>query len=142
MNVWIRKTRKRTTCACGCGKAILNGEFQVVCQWYMKLKSGRVWQKRKSYKPQHGIDQGIAEVEKRVVVETRGWGSRPRVPDTDKPARFAILRRRGAVVQRIKREVEMQDGERSMDRIIHLGEMLNKLRDEIEPLGGVPKSWL
>ena len=141
MNVWIRRTRKKTVCA-HCGKSILNGEYQVVCQWYMKLKSNRTWQKRKSFHPQCWIEQGIAEVEKRPVVETRGWGSRPRVPDADKPARFAILRRRASVVQRIKKEVEKPDEEKDIDRIIHLGELLNKLKDEIEPLGGVPKSWL
>ena len=141
LSVWIRKTRRQGTCVCGCGEKILNGEYQVVCQHYMKLRSGKTWWKRRIFKPQHWIDQAIAELEKRPVVETRG---RKKLPMTDdsRAARTAILRRRGSVLQRIRREVEGPKEEQDIDNIVHLGGMLNKLKEEIEPYGGVPKSWM
>ena len=137
MNVWIRKTRKKVPCACNCGGIILKGSFQVVCQHYMKLKGGRTWWFRRSFIPEHWIAQGIAEVEKIPVVETRGK-KKMHITDADRDARTAILRKRGSVVQRIK---NVMDNGGDVSTLIHLGELINKLKDEIEPLGGVPKSW-
>ena len=106
----------------------------------MKLRSGRVWWKRRSFHPQCWIDQAVAELEKRVVVETRGR-KKLEMTDATREARTAILRRRGSVVQRIRREVGNGGGEPNTDNIIHLGGLLNKLKEEIEPFGGVPESW-
>lgn len=104
----------------------------------MRLRSGRVWWKRRSFHPQCWIDQAVAELKTRVVVETRGR-KRLEMTDETKAARTAIMRRRGSVIQRIKREVGSE--ERDVDRVIHLGELLNSLKGEIEKFGGVPKSW-
>lgn len=132
----MRRTRRRIVCRY-CEKEILVGEYQVVCQHYMKLKTGKVWWFRRSFHPQCWIDQAIADLEKRPVVETRGR-KKMVLADADKSARTAILRRRASVIQRIKRAV----GEnQNTDKIIHLGEMLNKLKEEIELVGGVPESW-
>ena len=136
----MRKTRKRATCAY-CGQPILKSEYQVVCQWYMKLRGGKTGWKRKSYHPQCWIDQAVAEIESRVVVETRGK-KRLEMTDGSKAVRFAILRRRASVTQRIKIEVSKSNEEQSIDKIIHLGDLLNKLKEEIELVGGVPKSWV
>lgn len=143
MNVWIRKTRRQGTCQY-CSQPILKDEYQVVTQWYVKLRSGRTWQKRRIYHPQCWIDQAVAEIERRPVVETRGgWGSsRIKLADDVKAARTKILMRRASVLQRIKVEVSKPTEEQSVDKIIHLGDLLNKLKEEIEEYGGVPKSWL
>ena len=93
-----------------------------------------------NFHPQCWIDRAIAELESRAVVETRGR-KKLEMTDATKDARTAILRRRASVIQRIKREVESPDGQ-NVDKIIHLGELLNKLKEEIEPLGGVPESWV
>lgn len=138
MNVWMRKTRKQATCSY-CEKPVLNGDYQVVCQHYMRLRSGKVWWKRRSFHPQCWIDQAVAELDTRVVVETRGR-KRLEMADATKTARTAILRRRGSIIQRIKREIGSE--EQDIDRIVHLGELLNGLKEEIEQFGGVPKSWL
>ena len=106
----------------------------------MKLRSGRTWWKRRSFHPQCWIDQGIAEIEKRVVVETRGR-KRIEMTDGNRKARTAILMRRASITQRIRREIEKPEDGRSVDRIIHLGGLLNRLKEEIKPLGGVPESW-
>lgn len=140
LSVWLRKTRKQGTCVY-CDKPILNGEYQVVCQHYMKLRSGKTWWKRRSFHPQCWIDQGIAEIESRPVIETRGR-KKLSMSDGDRTARMAIMRRRGAAIQRIRLEVKKPKGEQSIDRLIHLGGMLNSLKAEILPYGGEPKSWL
>lgn len=84
------------------------------------------------------VEQGVAEVSKRVIVETRGK-RKLELSEEDKIARFKILRRRAAVVQRIRKE--MSSEVQSIDRIIHLGGQLNKLKEEVEQVGGVPRSW-
>lgn len=106
----------------------------------MKLRSGKVWWKRRSFHTQCWIDQAVVEIEKRPVIETRGR-KQLAMTDESRAARIAIMRRRGSVIQRIRREMEGSNGERNIDRIIHLGGLLNKLKDEIEIHGGVPESW-
>ena len=137
MNVWIKKTRKQGTCVY-CLKPILKGEYQVFCQWYVRLATGRVWKNRKIFHIPCWVENGIAGADRKVVVDTRG-GRRLEMTDSDRDARFAILRRRAAVTQRIK--VEVVKSPQNMDRIIHLGDLLNRLKEEIEPYGGAPKSW-
>lgn len=100
----------------------------------------QLWEQYLRFHPQCWIDQAVANLAKREVVETRG---RKRLVMTDdiRAARQKILVRRASVTQRIRAEVEKPGELQSIDRIIHLGELLNNLKEEIEPLGGVPKSW-
>ena len=70
MNVWIRKARKKSDCFY-CKKTVETGEYQVVCQWFMKVKS-RVWEKKMLFHPQCWIDRAIEDLKNKVVVETRG----------------------------------------------------------------------
>lgn len=139
MHVWISKTRQRGKCAF-CPYEIEKGSYSVVCRSYKSRGEGKAkWTFQKRYHTQCWIDQGIQALESRPFVENRG---RPRVAsDEVTTQRQKILRRRAAVLQRIRKEMAKPTGDRSMDRIVHLGEMLNSLREEIEPLGGVPESW-
>ncbi len=41
-------------------------------------------------------------------------------------------------MQRIRAETE---GDGNVDVLIHLGSQLEKLKEEIRPLGGLPKNW-
>ncbi|MFA5353304.1 MAG: hypothetical protein WC291_03670 [Thermodesulfovibrionales bacterium] len=68
--------------------------------------------------------------------ETRGR-KKLSLPDTVRVERFKVIARRASVVQRLKRAVAKGD----LDRILHLTEMLEELKKEIMPLGGVPESW-
>ena len=140
MNVWITRTRKRVPCKY-CGRYIEAGEYQVVCRYYMKLRSGKSWLKQMSFhaqEPNCWLDRAIAELETRPIVETRGRKANV-ISDTDREAREKILRRRASVTQRL--DQEMADAKRP-DKLIHLIELLDRLVVEIEPYGGVPKSWL
>lgn len=143
MNVWIKKCHKQAACKY-CPKPIVNGEYMVVCKYYRKTKSAagdpQKWGFFMRFHPQCWIDRAVAELESRVYTETRGR-KKIEMLDETRVARLKIMMRHAAVVQRIKREVEKSENSYQVDRIIHLGEMLGKLKEEIEPLGGIPKSW-
>lgn len=141
-HVWIRKCKKRSMCK-HCSKPIVKDDYLVVCQMYRDNRTGeeskrKQWWFYRRFHPQCWIDQGIAAIEKIPTVESRG---RKRTPMTDKMRdnRFKIMQRRASVMQRLKRAtVELPY---DMDKIIHLGEILDGLKEEIKEQGGIPKSW-
>lgn len=90
------------------------------------------------FHPQCWLERAIVEIEKRVVAETRGR-KRMAITDSNRKKRTAILCRRASVIQRIG--TEMGKEVRNFDRIVHMGELLEKLKVEIELYGGAPKSW-
>jgi len=139
MNVWIRKARKRATCSYeSCkSKDILNGQYLVVTQWVMAVREGRKWYKEKLYHPQCWIDQAVAELEQRPVVETRGYGKRMAITDKDREQRVRVLRKRAAIVQRVKTACL----ERKFALIERLTGQLERCKEEIEQYGGVPAKW-
>ena len=77
-------------------------------------------------------------IEENPRVETRG---RTKLPITVEQAveRKKILARHASIVQRVKSE--MRPKKCNTERIIHLGGLLLKCKEEIESCGGVPKKW-
>ena len=64
----------------------------------------------------------------------------------DSKLRLALLRRRASVLQRVNRMMDKQKATMSLssteiERLSHLSEMLEEIKAQIEPVGGVPKSW-
>lgn len=117
----------------------------VVCRWYKSTQREPGGERQKwafywRFHTQCWIDQAIAALEKREIVETRG---RKKLGMTDeiRAARLRILMRRAAITQRIRREITKPAEEQDIDRVIHLGDALNKLKEEIEECGGAPESW-
>lgn len=98
---------------------------------------GRRFTYQPRWHPQCWIEQGQNAVDKIQVVEKRGKIGLPMM-DEEKKKRFRILARRAAVIQRIRKEIE---GGADVDKMVHLGGLLNKLKEEIGLLGGVPESW-
>ena len=144
MNVWVRKTRKKAICFY-CSKEIETGTYQIVCQYFMKLKSGKVWTKKMLFhaEPNCWLNRAIAELESRPTIERRGRVANS-ISDPVKEKRNKILRRRASIVQRINIEMEGAGnlpGRQRPEKLAHLLEMLENLKMEIEPLGGVPESW-
>jgi len=145
----MKKCRKQATCKY-CPNPIPKGEYMVMVRFYksvwgpkIKEMTGTIYQRWAftwRFHTQCWIDQAIAALEKREIVETRG---RKKLEMTDeiRAARLKILMRRAAVTQRIRREIAKPAEEQDIDRVIHLGDSLNKLRKEIEQCGGVPESW-
>ncbi len=141
MTVWVTQTRKRVECRY-CKKFIEVDEFQVVCQYFMKLKhSDRTWTKKMHFHakdPYCWIDRAVVEVGMKPHSETRG--RKPdALDDESKLKRQRILRRRGSIMQRISNEIQ---GEMRPDKLAHMTDMLEGLVGEIEAYGGVPKSWM
>lgn len=143
MNVWLRKTRRETTCkadTCQLGnRAIRLGDIQVVTSWVLVTPSGQRWYKSKVYHPECWLSQGIAAVEARQVVETRGR-KRMTITDPNRTMRLSIMRRRASVVQRLNAEMSQQSP--NYDKVGRMTDILEKLKVEIEPFGGIPSSWL
>lgn len=144
MNVWVRLTKRKSNCFY-CGKEIETGKWQIICTYYMKSGS-KMWTKRMLFhaEPKNcWLERAIAEISSRPILETRGRKNKSTNPiyhmnDPMKEARNKILRRRASVMQRLSVELE---GEMRMSKVQHLTEMLDKLCNEIEPLGGVPIGW-
>lgn len=140
MNVWVRKTRKKANCYY-CGKEIETGTYQIVCQYFMPLKSSkRVWTKRMLFHaaPKNcWLERAIVELESRPVNETRG--RKPiDLSDPIREQRNKVLRRRASVIQRLEREMY---GKMRPVKLLHMTQMLENLKVEIEPLGGIPETW-
>ncbi len=139
MDIWIKLCRKKSKCR-HCPEPITKGQYMVVGKlWRRPDGVARIWTIYLRWHTQCWIDQAITKLEKLPVVESRG--RKQLLPDATRAARVKILMRRARTVQRIRIEVEKPAEEQTIDRIIHLGEILNTLKEEIEPLGGVPKSW-
>ena len=126
----MKACRKQATCA-WCREFIENRTYMVVGQ-YLRGK----WKLRRNWHPDCWIEQAVKALEKRIVVERRGK-KRLNLTDEDKKKRFKILARRASVLQRIKKA----SNNGNVEKMIHLGMLLNKLKDEIELVGGVPKTW-
>lgn len=56
-------------------------------------------------------------------------------------ARHKILLRRAAVIQRLNKEAKNNTLFEHVDNVIHLGAMLESLKQEISQFGGAPKGW-
>lgn len=122
----------------------MKNTYMVVCRYYRRTKNAdgvsQSWRFYMHFHPQCWIDQAIASLSSRRIAETRGR-KRLEITDEMREARLKVLRRRAAVVQRIRAEVSNPVEEQNVDRIIHLGKAINDLKMEIELLGGAPKSW-
>jgi hypothetical protein len=138
MNVWVRMTKRTSKCF-WCGKDIEVGEYQIICTYFMKVRSGKTWTKRMIFhaSPNCWVERAIAEIESKPQIENRG--RKPlQLNDELKDARNKVLRRRASVMQRLEKEMY---GSMRPATLLHLTEQLEKLKVEVEPLGGVPKGW-
>jgi hypothetical protein len=149
MEIRLTRLQKKATCR-HCGKAIESGSIAVVgVIWFEVNKKGGEkgkWRKVLYWhtKNEEGeccwLNQGIQAIEK-LPTKHSYLGRKPlQIADEVKAKRLAVIRRRAAVMQRIRIEVEEKETP-SMENLIHLGAMLERLKREIEPLGGAPKSW-
>jgi len=152
MDIWIARLNKTATCS-DCGMPIKTGEPCVFGRiWTVRSGEGvekpTKWVKKLYWHVRREddgkccwIEQGIIAMMKRGYVERRGRKALG-LPEEDKLKRIAILRRRARVMQRLRAEVELPSKQQNVDRAIHLGAQLGKLKEEIQLVGGVPKSWV
>lgn len=139
MQVEVKVCRMRCKCKF-CPEMIETGEVMVNTTWTKKWPDGKMWIGRYHHHIKCWAEEQEIRARSRPVVETRGRNPSSLDPKT-KSLREAVMRRRGAVIQRLKGEMSRPESEISFEHVSHLGDMLEKLKLEIEPLGGVPKSW-
>lgn len=134
----MREARKKAHCAYPQCKQpeILNGRYYIVCQWYMRTPDGRRWRKQKYFHINCWLRQAIEELKQRKVPETRGRQVLA-LPDDDREMRLSIMRKRAALIQRI-RQAEHDKHYGKIDKLV---DKMLKCNEEIEPYGGIPKKW-
>ena len=152
MDIWIARLNKTAICS-DCGMPIKAGEPCVFGRiWTTRSGEGvdkpTKWVKKLYWhvrRPDDGrccwIEQGIIAMEKRGYVERRGRKALG-LSEEDKLKRIAILRRRARVMQRLRFETMLPPEQQDVDKVIHLGGQLGNLKEEIQLVGGVPKSWV
>src|SRR3990167_10217610 len=148
MDVWISRVNKSVKCDY-CGELIENGSPGVFGKlWKSYTTEGtlevRKWTRKFHWHAKRKRDdqccylvQGLERMEKEPYVEKRGRKTIV-MPKEMRAQRRLLLCRRGRVMQRLREEMA---GEARVDLIIKLGTQLETLKEEILPLGGVPKSW-
>jgi len=146
MDIRIVRCKKVTKCG-HCSTIIEKLEPMVVGRLYKntyKEDGRRHWTLRYYWHPQCWVEQALAYLDSPEAERFEAKrGRKPiQLSPEDKAARFKILARRARVVQRLHEELEKPECQRSLDRIIHLGSQLEAQKEDIAPLGGVPKSWL
>ncbi|GAG85102.1 unnamed protein product [marine sediment metagenome] len=84
------------------------------------------------------VTQGMLNLEAHPYVASGARGRKPvQLPEEGRKERLAIIRRRASYVQRLRKAVE----EGNMDKVVKIFSRIDVLKEEIESLGGVPKSW-
>lgn len=109
-----------------------------MCQYFMPVGS-KLWTRRMLFHtiPNCWLKRAIAELKSRPVLETRGRKATA-LSDPVKEQRNKILRRRASIIQRMEKEM---CGAMRPAKLSHMAQMLEKLKLEIEPFGGMPESW-
>jgi len=144
VEIWISRCKKQAKCRY-CTEAILKSEpILMGREWrsYERDGSTRQWVRRYYWHPNCWLEEALAKLDK-LPEATGSMGRKPLVLSAeDKQKRFAILRKRARIAQRLHEEIEMPEWQSNIDRIIALGNKVEQLKEEIEPLGGIPRSWL
>ena len=140
MNANVRYCHR--TCKCEfCPEDIKAGEPMLeTVVWGNKGGSSQRWQFKKRYHPQCFIDKSVQELRKTPYMGRTGRAP-INIPNDTKLKRNRIMQRRASVVQRIRAEMDKPADKRNYDNIVHLGEMLEKFKEEIISCGGVPEKW-
>ena len=128
-DVWITWCKKRCRCYY-CQEDIISGTPMVKVKIWRPGK----WTFYQRHHPQCYLDQGIRRLER------DGFPSRKRLllSDEDSVIRNKILRRASKCRHSLRQAVKRED----VIAVNRLLDQFNALKVEIEPVGGVPKSWL
>jgi hypothetical protein len=147
MEIWITRAGRTIDKCSECGYPITAGEFIVRGKYMLNRKLG--FSRLLNYHIDHPvthqccwIEAGKLAVEKSEIgkIETRGRKAVIILSEDDKRARRLALLRRSSVLQRIRRECAKSSPD--VDRLVHLGMMINAIKQDIAPLGGIPEHWV
>lgn len=149
MNIWLKICKKVVRCHY-CLEDITTKEYMVFGVWREKGTDGNSKGYTRRYhwhakRPRDGqccwLVQSLERLEREPQVERRGR-KKLLLPQEDREKRLCILRQRARLKQKIKLLFLSETDERDIEQIISVGRKLEELRQRIEPLGGIPKSWL
>ena len=136
MDVWMSVCRKRAKCKY-CPGYIENGDYMVVGKvWRNREGEARRWAIKLHWHVDCWVEQGKRSLDLQPKPETRGR-KKLAMSDDNKSKRVKILMRRAAILQRMKAATD----EGNVDKLIYLGGLMNKLKEEIQEYGGIPASW-
>jgi hypothetical protein len=82
-------------------------------------------------------EQGMAYLQKHPYNQGERGGQPLGLDYDTNKKRIAVLRRHAKYMQKIRQAMQTDN----VDRVIRLANSADKLKEEILPLGGVPKSW-
>jgi len=135
MDIWISWAKRKTTCRY-CEKLIEAGTPVIRGKLWRKLGTATKWSYYYYWHPECWLKEAYAYLEAHPYHQTVG---RPRLSlsEEDRQKRLSILRERARLIWRLK-ELILLDNDEAVSNIML---RLEELRAEIEPLGGVPKSW-
>ena len=151
MDIWLSRCNKTVRCYY-CLEDIVVGEPAVFGKlWQRKIVDGVKHLKWTVNIRWHGkrlrdgqccwLEQGLEKLATAVHVEHRGR-KRILMSIEHRKSRLFILKKRARLVQKLKALAEAGTDKWDIDRVIEIGSQLEKLQEEIEPFGGVPRSWL
>jgi hypothetical protein len=158
MQIHIHYCRRTKECEY-CRQPIALNEPEIVGQIWATFNSGTASEAHRYYthfwhaKKLDGtccwLESGlsaISQMEKKV--ETRG-GKTLLLPSDVRKKRLQLLQRHARLVQMLKEEMEKlatdettSNPQGSWERVALLGQRLEELKSYIEPLGGIPASWI
>ncbi len=144
MDIWIAYCKREAKCHY-CQQPIKARDYVVKGKLWRKLKTGLThwsWRYYWHVKNKDGeccwLLEGIAYLEKNPYSSGLKGGKSLGLTDEDGKMRLAILRRHAKYTQKIRQAMETGN----LDRIIRLATSMEKLKEEIYPLGGIPKKWI
>jgi len=144
MNVYLVHCRRKCKCA-HCPEEITVAQPMVV--GVITLGEGKhyktKWKKTLRWHPNCWLEQGLARLEREPYISNKPGRPKQELDPTTRQLRLSALRRRASIVQRIRTLVAAGSiDSKTIDKIVHLGEMLDKVKEDITKLGGIPEKWL
>lgn len=105
--------------------------------WFSKGKPHK-WYRMLRWHVDCWVKQGLMYLETHPYVASGARGRKQiQLPEEQRKERLAIIRRRASYVQRLRKAVE----EGNMNKVVKIFSKIDVLKEEIESLGGMPKSW-
>jgi len=144
MNVSIVHCRRKCKCAY-CPEEITVGQPMVVgiITYGLSKNYKTKWKKVLHWHPKCWLEQGLARLEREPYISNKPGRPKRDLDPVTKQLRLSALMRRASIIQRIRKLTESGNMDlKTIDKIVHLGEMLDKIKEEMVNLGGVPSKWL
>ena len=139
-NVTARWCQKQAKCWYdGCTEPITPGQAMVAVFFWRKGSDSRKWNIQHCYHAECWLRNGMDYLNRNPYVPHRSTGrKRLELSEEARRERFLIVRRYHALRQRLD---QLDNGSEPI-KALRIESLMMELFIEIQPVGGVPKSWL